>query len=149
MIYLLNNQCSHICFDDHRQFHYFSTNDECMCAFIVEYFRLRYLIVAHSHNYRKCDLNAAYPAVTAVKTRIYCLKITNTQSKCSSINSVSTSLTERNSSRGKTRWRSKKWAILVVRSYSAIFAPMKRKRKYVAAGSVADFFLYKVQKSSE
>lgn len=32
-----------------------------------------------------------------------------------------TSLTERNSSKGKTRCRSKKWAILVVRSYSAIF----------------------------
>lgn len=32
-----------------------------------------------------------------------------------------TSLTERNSSKGKTRCLSKKWAILVVRSYSAIF----------------------------
>lgn len=69
---------------------------------------------------------------TARKLKIFSWKQRENVMKRIHVYKCHTSLTDRNSSRGKTRWRSKKWAILVVRSYSAIFAPGKGKRKWDA-----------------
>lgn len=131
-------------------FRLFSTKDLRTCAFILKkgiQISDYETLLSHTRSTTENVIqNAAYPAATTVKTHFCCLKITNTQSKCTSVNSVLTSLTDRNSSRGKTRWRSKKWAILVVRSYSAIFAGTKRKRKYVSASDLADpsFFIRQI-----
>ena len=68
---------------------------------------------------------------TVQKPYIDSRKFEKNVTECLCVNMVRTSLTDRNSNRGKTRCRSKKWAILVVRSYSAIFAPGKGKRMCV------------------
>lgn len=79
------------------------------------------------HSTRKCDQLRGEHACArfALESNKNGCAYEKTFTMCSVSIWSRTSFTDKNSSKGKTRWRSKKWAILVVRSYSAIFAPGK------------------------
>lgn len=110
---------------------FFSPFETIYCAFIfltgltiscyaaTSFFSQRRRNVA---NWQACFI------LTSVQTQLFAQKMfyRNT-AKCVGGAVFHTSLTDRNSRRGKTRWRSKKWAIFVVKSYSAMFAGRKGK----------------------